>query len=404
MRFKNKTDFENQRKEVLAKAADAVEHNKQEEATELMNQIEKMDNDWETDKVEIANAAALAGRLAGLQNVHIGEGEVMGINDALDNSTDDPSNDIGYRNSFMNYVIKGGAVPQLSNQNQNTTTGDVGAVIPQTIIQKIIEKVEYTGMIYAKVVKTAYKAGVSIPTSSIKPVATWVAEGATSDKQKKTLGSISFSHFKLRCAVSVSLETDVMALEVFERTLINNIAEAVIKAIEQSIISGTGSGMPTGILAETVETGQNIDIAKGKDLTLSTIEDAEAALPLEYEAGAVWIMTKKTYLKAKTVKDTTGQYIFREEKGVNGSIKRYLNEREVVLCNYLPNVTDTITKDEVVAILFRLEDYVFNTNYSMGIMEYYDHDTEDKIRKAVLLADGKVVDKRSLVTITKKFA
>ena len=108
MRFKNLQDYQNQRKDLYNKAQEAVKANNQEEATELMNKIEQMDNDWEADKVEIANAAALAGRLAGLQNVHIGEGEVMGVNDILDNSIDDPSNDIGYRNSFMNYVIKGG--------------------------------------------------------------------------------------------------------------------------------------------------------------------------------------------------------------------------------------------------------------------------------------------------------
>lgn len=40
-------------------------------------------------------------------------------------------------------------------------------------------------MILPLVTRTAYKTGLSIPTSNVKPEATWVAEGAGSDKQKR---------------------------------------------------------------------------------------------------------------------------------------------------------------------------------------------------------------------------
>ena len=38
----------------------------------------------------------------------------------------------------------------------------------------------------------------------------------------------------------------------------------------------------------------------------------------------------------------------------------------------------------------------------MTVSQYTDNDTEDKVTKAVMLVDGKVVDKNSLVTLTKK--
>lgn len=81
-----------------------------------------------------------------------------------------------------------------------------------------------------------------------------------------------------------------MSLAVFETTLINNIVEAMTKAIEQAIVSGDGSGKPKGILAETPFEGQALDVAK---INYKTLTDAEAALPLEYEASAIWTMTKK---------------------------------------------------------------------------------------------------------------
>ena len=58
----------------------------------------------------------------------------------------------------------------------------------------------------------------------------------------------------------------------------------------------------------------------------------------------------------------------------------------------------------IVAFLFNPSDYVLNTNLNMTIKRYEDNDTDDLVTKALMLADGKVVDKNSLVTITKKNA
>ncbi|HBC92604.1 MAG TPA: phage major capsid protein, partial [Pelotomaculum sp.] len=46
--------------------------------------------------------------------------------------------------------------------------------------------------------------------------------------------------------------------------------------------------------------------------------------------------------------------------------------------------------------------YVLNTNLQMTIKKYEDNDTDDQVTKAIMLVDGKVVDKNSLVTLVKK--
>ena len=156
-----------------------------------------------------------------------------------------------YRNAFMAYVCRGEALPAEFRADETTKTTDIGALVPQVTLNKIIEKIEAWGMILPLVNRTAYRTGMIIPTSTIKPVATWVAEGAGSDKQKKTLDtSITFGHYKLRCAVSVTLETDYMAYSAFEAALVDNMSEAMGKALETAIIKGTGSGQPQGILTE----------------------------------------------------------------------------------------------------------------------------------------------------------
>jgi HK97 family phage major capsid protein len=305
-----------------------------------------------------------------------------------------------YRQAFMNYVLRGEAIPAELRADAVTKTGDVGSVIPQTVLNRIVEKLEAVGMILPLVTRTAIKGGVTVPTSTVKPVASWVAESAGSDKQKKTTGSITFNYHKLRCAVAVSLEVDTMALSVFETTLINNVVEAMTKAIEQAIISGSGTGQPKGILTETPATGQALDVAK---IEFKTLTDAEAALPLEYEAGAVWTMTKKTFMGFAGMTDEAGQPIARVNYGIGGKVERTLLGRPVVLVNYIDSFT-TAETGEPFAFLFDYKDYVLNTNYQMGVKKYEDNETDDLVTKAIMIVDGKVLVKESLVVLNKAAA
>ncbi|WP_302739090.1 phage major capsid protein [uncultured Clostridium sp.] len=364
-------------------------------------EIEKLDSDFENAAREQANLNALKdnAKVTNIQNK--GVGPVVGtvIDSTTNNASDDLLNSVDYRQAFMNHVVKGTAIPnEFINSDQNTKTGDVGVLIPTTVLEKIIEKLEATGMILPLVTRTSYKGGVSIPTSSVKPVATWVAQGAGSDKQKKDAsGTITFAYHKLRCAVSVSFETDLMALSVFETTLINNITEAMTKALEKAIISGTGEGQPKGILTETANAGQSIDVTA---LSYDTLVNAEAALPLEYEDGAVHCMTKKTFMAYMGIKDSNGQPIARVNYGISGKPERVLLGRPVVLCNYLKSF-DSAESGDVFHFLFNFKDYVLNTNYNMGLKKYEDNDTDDMVTKAIMIADGKVVIKDSLVTLKK---
>ena len=115
-------------------------------------------------------------------------------------------------------------------------------------------------------------------------------------------------------------------------------------------------------------------------------------------------MTKKTFMKFIGMVDSQKQPIARVNYGINGRPERTLLGRQVILNNYMTSLGATIAADTVVAFLFNPKDYVLNTNYQMTVKKYEDNDTDDQVTKAVMLVDGKVVDKNSLVTITKKFA
>ena len=86
----------------------------------------------------------------------------------------DPLDSMEYRRAFMAYALRGTPIPAEFRTDAVSKTADNGAVIPTTILNRIVEKMEAVGMILPLVTRTAYKGGVSIPTSSAKPVASWV--------------------------------------------------------------------------------------------------------------------------------------------------------------------------------------------------------------------------------------
>ena len=383
----DKVVYQSKRLELCNQAQDLLNAGRLEEFNTIKKSIEDLDNDFDIQAKALNEMLVFnrGDKVTDIEKLSIKKkGKVI---DTMNNNfVNETTSTQEYRLAFMNYVTKGVAMPE-EFKNTTTVTTDVGAVIPDNVLQKIIENMEAVGMILPLVTRTAFKGGVTVPTSSVKPVATWVAEGATSDKQNKTLGAVTFAYHKLRCAVAVSLEVDEMALPVFEATLINNIVEAMTKAIENAIINGTGVGQPKGILTETP--AEEIEITNS--VTYADLCAAEGALDLAYEKDAVWFMSKKQFTEILAIVDEQGQPVARVNYGLAGKPERAILGRPVVLNNYMPEGS--------VAFLFNPKDYILNTNFAMGIKEYYDEDTDDRIKKSVMLVDGKAVDCGSFVKL-----
>ena len=364
----NKKEYLELRNKILAEAQKAIDEGDAEKAKAKNNEVRELDAKWDAIAQAQADFEALNKEPKPLNPFGTSNQAADFTGRANTEESDSIYDSVEYRKAFMNYVIKGDPIPEkFRNEDAVTKTSDIGSVIAPTVIRRIIEKLETTGMILPLMTRTSYAAGAVVPTSSVKPVATWVTEGNSSDKQKKTTGQIDFKGYKLRCAVSMTLESSVMSLEIFETVFVRNVSEAMVKALEQAAISGTGSGQPKGVLKETVVSGQNIDIAATADLEYTDLVNAEAALPLAYESGAVWNMTKKTFMQFVGMVDANGQPIARVNYGINGRPERTLLGRRVVLNEYMTSLGATISADTVVAFMFDWSDYVLNTNYAMRV-------------------------------------
>lgn len=400
--------YNTKRAEFLAQAQAHIEANEIDKANEVTASIEALDLEFENACKAQANLNALnkAGATSTTNQIIGGNDNKMeNVKSSWANKAE-MFNSIEYRQAFMNNVLRGEKIPtQFTNTDAQTVTSEVSSVIPTVLVQKIYSKLEIYGKFFAMTTKTNYKGGVSVPTSAVNLTASFVAERSTADKQEVPTGTITFVYRKLICKVAISFEADVVTLDIFEADLIEKVSKAMIKAIEQSMFTGNGAtgNQLVGFLTETPVTGQAIEIAEGSHFTYAKLCEAEAAVPEAYDANAIWVMPKATfYNEIIGMVDDVKQPIARVSIGLDGKPEHAILGRRVEFSPYMSAFATSVSADTIVAAIFDFNSYVINTNYAMTIKKYTDEDTDDQITKALMLVDGKTIDKNSLVTVTVK--
>lgn len=299
-----------------------------------------------------------------------------------------------YRSAFMEYVTKGTEIPQEFRAAATSVTADNGAVIPTTVLNEIVTKLEAYGDILPRVRRVSYPAGVTVPASATKFEAVWQNENAVGDSQKMTTASISFTAYQLRCNAGVSFQMDVRSLAAFESALVKNVVDAMGKALEKAIVSGTGVGQPTGITAATP--AAKVDATA---CDYATLVKAVKAVPTAYKKDFVFIMNEGTALNFATMVDKNGQPIINAGI-VQAPQYRFLGH-DVVLTDALPDFDAALTTNTV-AVLFDLSKYMLNTSYEVDLYTYTDNATRQKVYDSIALVDGKVIDANGLVFVNKK--
>ena len=310
--------------------------------------------------------------------------------------------DLEERQAFMRYVLTGEIPEQRADAVTKTT--DIGSVIPQTIMNRIVEKLETNGHIFARVTKTNYQGGLSVPTSSVKPTATWVAEGGVAEKQKKTTGNITFNYYKLQCRVVVTLEVATTSLKIFEDVVVKNVTDAMMKALETAIVSGDGSGKPKGIFTETLTAAQKAEISADTITKYATWVEAFSKVPMAYEGKVALLINNSDWKKYLIgMVDADGQPVARVNYGISGVPERVFMGVEVIPVEDMGLATfDSAATGKPFAGFVNLSDYILNSNLQMTVKRYFDENLDEDVTKATLLADGKMVDTNGLVFLCKK--
>ena len=325
----------------------------------------------------------------------------------------DPFATLEYRKAFMDFCKTGKASEEFRKMQPEyrldamTTTSEVSAIIPSTILREIIKEAKVYGQIFSRIRVLNIKGGVTVPILTLRPTATRIGQDATSEKKKVTANtSVSFSYYGLECKVSTSLLAETVTLDGFEALIKDLIGEAMIIAIEREIISGDGEGKCLGITKDPRVPEANKVTLNADEITAwdEWKRKVFAQMPLAYKAGATFLMASGTwegYIDGMV--DANGQPVGRVNYGITDGAQERFGGKEVILVeDDLIAPYDDADDGDVIAIYCNLKNYAVNTNLQMMMFRYFDHDTNEWIDKAILISDGKLLDPHGVVIISKE--
>lgn len=317
----------------------------------------------------------------------------LGGPEKRNDESEDIFGSLEYRNAFKNFIVNGTPIPAKFTEqrsDQITTVGDVGAVIPTTIQNKVIEDMTVEGKILSRITQTAFQGGVQVPVSDINLTATWLeSEAVVSDEQKAEMNAkVVFGYHVLEAKVAIGLLTSTVTLSIFESTVVKQLKKAMIRALEDAIVKGTGVGQPLGFTKYTLPTEQVVVMTAETIGKVSTWASVEAKIPETAEDSVIYVMSKATwekYLNGMT--DSTGQKIGLGK--INEKGQKILNGREVLTVDKFQSF-DSATTGDIFGAVVDLSQYCLNTNLAMYYKKYFNEDKNKWIHKALMIADGKM--------------
>lgn len=224
--------------------------------------------------------------------------------------------------------------PAPADTAVNMTKGENGAVIPTTIIHKIIDKVYNICPIYSMATRYNMGGNITIPyydDSESDITMAYAEEFVELESSAGKIKNITLGGFLAGVLTLVSkslLNNSNFDLVGF---VINKMAENIAKWVENELLNGTEDkieGLST--LAASVEA------ASSTAVTSDELIDLQEEVPDAYQGNAVWIMSKKTRKAIRKLKDGQGNYLLN--KDFNARWGYTLLGKEVYVSDNMPDM------------------------------------------------------------------
>lgn len=279
---------------------------------------------------------------------------------------------------------------------ENRTTGEMklgenGAVIPTTIANRILDTVKQIAPLYNLATKFNVKGKLDFPVAKEQISTAYATEftalaSSTVGFEKRTLdGFLVGALSKVSVSLINNSQFDIVSY------VVNKVAESIALFLEKEIISGAGTTKMTGILTEktlvkTVETAGDVPTA---DEFIAT----QVEVPQQYQAGAMWLVSNKTLLAMRQMKDTNGRYFLQNDL-TNGFGYTFLG-KPVMVSDQMSN-TNVVYGD--------FSGYFVNVHEGSSIKVLNEKYADEHAIGVVawLEVDGKVMEEGKLVKTARK--
>lgn len=352
----------------------------------------------------------------------VGQTRMNARGQEVDIDNNDPRATMEYRKAFMNYIQRGEINRDVllfeSRADATGTSSELGVLIPTTVIQKIITDVEKVyGQLYSRVLKTNLQGGVKYPIGSFSATFKRITENTVSDRQKAggVNGSVEFSYKIGEIRMARTLLQTILSVPVFEEEFAKVIVKAYVQAMDKEIMNGQDDNNEcVGILTEAKKSS-NSRIPAANIITFTAEEMADwkkwqeklfAKIPLAMRGlNPEFAMTANTYeANIKTLADDNNRPVYNETfNPVDGSEISKFKGKNVVFVeeDVLKNFNDAADGDYFGMYWVPEEAYAINSNMEFTVVDYFDHDKNQFIKKALVINDGKVLDPKYIYLLKK---
>ena len=210
----------------------------------------------------------------------------------------------------------------VDTASSNMTYGDNGVVVKQTIINKIIEKVEELTPLYQLANKYPVGGTITIPVDdeSVDGITIALAtEFADLTSHSGKLSSVALSPALFGALTKVSKKLINSSDFALINWLIGKFARKLAVWYDDMIINGKvdttndNARVVTGILHSYDSTNMKITLGSKDEITADELIDLQELIPDPYQDGAFFIMNRSTRTKIRKLKDGEGNYLLTND-------------------------------------------------------------------------------------------
>lgn len=202
-------------------------------------------------------------------------------------------------------------IRQIYNVDTPIQKSDMGVTIPTTIAQRIIEKVEDICPIWNMAEHFNLKGKFAIPQEDDENsnlIMTYADEYSDAESGKTTLKNIVLDEFLGRALAKVPKSLINNSQFDIVNYVINKVAKAVSKFLEQELLKGTKDKIE-GLSGVTLE----VKTADATKITSDELIDLQEEVIDAYQQNAVFIMNRKTRKLIRKLKDAEGRYLLERD-------------------------------------------------------------------------------------------
>ena len=214
-------------------------------------------------------------------------------NNSENNTPDDPFGTPEYRSAWLKNIRR---LPLNDAEKRafNNASGAGAEAIPTQTANEIISKVKTLAPMLNEVTLLHVKGAVKFAIEGTNNAAAIHAENAAITAAADTLTTVSLSGYEVVKLVQISDTVMTMSSTAFESWIVNMLAEAIARKVEDLLINGTGVSQPKGIdKAKTGDATNSVTMKPGA-LSAANVQALIGLLPSGYDRNGKFVMNKKT--------------------------------------------------------------------------------------------------------------